>query len=342
MTPVRRRLIRSILALAAWEALPVRSQVSPKVWRIGIPLTRFEAEALASRSVPVQLPFEEGLRELGWVDGKNIELLYRGGERGKDEAAVVAELLRLPLDVLVIFAPSNELELAMGASRTVPIVALMDQGAQSGNFKSLARPGGNVTGISMENLGGAATKRMALLKEIAPIKRLARLYIAVPGGTIRWGTEKELLPEYAVAARTLNLEVFPVFALGPAELRVVFAELDRRGGVGISVPMMSRLPGLEKEWDTLLELVQRYRIPAIYDEARAVDQGGLMSYGVDYSTRARRLAYFVDRILKGAKPADIPVEQPNSASLLVNLKAAETIGLKFPASTLLQADRLVQ
>jgi putative ABC transport system substrate-binding protein len=342
MTPARRSIARTILALAAWGTLLAHAQVPPKVWRIGIALTGHTAESLKSRSVPVQTSFEDGLRELGWVDGKNIQLLYRGGERGKDEAAVVGGLLRLPVDVLVIFAPSNELELAMAATRTVPIVALMDQGAQSGKFKSLARPGGNVTGISMENLGGLATKRMALLNEVAPIKRFVRLYIGVPGESLRYGTEKELLPEYAVAARALGLEVFPVFALGPAELRLAFAELERRGGVGISVPMMSRLPGFEKEWDTLLELVQRYRIPAIFDEAVAVDQGGLISYGIDYSTRARRLAYFVDRILKGAKAGDIPVEQPNGASLLLNIKAAEAIGLKVPASVLLQAVRVIR
>ena len=336
-------LMRSmlVLVLPALMSLPAHAQVSSKSWRIGIALPGFSDAAIASRSVPVQPPFEEGLRELGWIEGRNVEYFYRGGARDKDgnqAAAAIDDLLRLSVDVIVTFSDDPTLQ-AMRATSTVPIVARMDQGIRSGMVKSLARPGGNVTGISNENMGSLATKRLAMLKETAPMKRVARIYLGEP---LRFGSEKDLLPEYGIAARALGLEIFPVWAANPEELRTAFAELTRRGATGLSVGPISRIPGIEATWDALLELVQRYRIPAMYDLPRAADQGGLMSYGVDYTVQARRLAYFVDRVLKGARPADIPVEQPSSGSLVINLKAAKAIGIKVPASVLLQADRVIQ
>jgi putative ABC transport system substrate-binding protein len=196
-----------------------------------------------------------------------------------------------------------------------------------------------VTGITTEGQGGLGTKRLALLKETAPIKRVARLYTSQP---LRFGAASELLPEYRDAARALGLEIFPVWASSPEDLRVVFAELARRGDVGLLVGPVNRRPGLEPRWDALLELVSRYRIPAIYDLPRAVDDGGMMGYGEDFAVPMRRLAYFVDRILRGAKPADLPIEQGNRLEMVVNLKAAESIGLKIPQSVLLQADRVIR
>ena len=336
-------IIRSIIALVlpALISLSAHAQTSPKPWRIGVALPGFSDAAIASRSVPVQPPFEEGLRELGLIEGKNVEVFYRGGARekgAKRTAAAIDDLLQLSVDVIVTFSDGPTLE-AMRATSTIPIVARMDQGIQSGMVKSLARPGGNVTGISNENMGSLATKRLAMLKETAPMKRVARIYLGEP---LRFGSEKDLLPEYGTAARALGLEIFPVWAANPEELRAAFAELARRGATGLSVGPVSRIPGVEAAWDALLELVQRYRIPAMYDLPRAADQGGMMSYGVDYTVQARRLAYFVDRILKGAKPADIPAEQPSSGSLVINLKAAKAIGIKIPASVLLQADRVIR
>ena len=204
-------VIRSMTALLlpALVSLSAQAQVSPKLWRIGIAFPGFSEEAIASRSIPVQPLFEEGLRELGWIEGKNIQLLYRGptgGKDGKPEATAVDQLLRLSVDVLVAFG-NNTTEEAMRATSTIPIVARLDSAVQSGVVKSLSRPGGNVTGISVEDQGGLAMKRLALLKETAPVKRVARLYFGPP---LRFGTDKELLPEYAAAAHTLHLEIFPV------------------------------------------------------------------------------------------------------------------------------------
>jgi putative ABC transport system substrate-binding protein len=250
----------------------------------------------------------------------------------------IDELVRLPVDVLVTF---GEHERAMQATRTLPIVAhILDTSFRVGAAKSNTRPGANVTGIVSEGTGGPGAKRLALLREAAPIKRVARLYT---GDVVaRFGSESELHPEYASTARALGLEIFPVWASTPADLRSAFAELARRGNVGLLVGPISRRPGLEARWDALLELVSRYRMPAMYDLPRAVDDGGMMSYGEDFAAPARRLSYFVDRILRGAKVGDLPLEQVNQFEMVVNLKAARSIGLKLPDSILLRADRVIR
>ena len=318
----------ALLLLVVAAPLAARAQPAGKLYRIGVVLP-FTEDTIAAKKAPLQRPFEEGMRERGWIGGRNVEFLYR-------TQAAIDELVRLPVDVLVTWGTH---EPAMRATRTVPIVTYFDEPARSGAVKSLSRPGGNVTGISIEGQGAMGSKRLALLKETAPVKRVARLYLSMP---LRFGSENELLPEYRSAARALGLEIFPVWASNPQELRTAFAELARRGEVGLLVGPVTRRPGLEARWDALLELVARYRIPAMYDVPRAVDDGGLMSYGEDFATPARRLAYFVDRILRGAKPADLPIEQANQFEMVVNLKAAASIGLKIPASVLLQADRVIR
>jgi putative ABC transport system substrate-binding protein len=330
MIPARRGIACSILAVAAWGASLAYAQISPKTYRIGIFLP-FTADTIEAKKIPLQKPFEEGMRERGWVEGRNVEFFYR-------TVAGIDELVRLPVDVIVAFGGTHEL--AMRATRTVPIVAhFEDANLRAEAVQSLSRPGGNVTGITFEGQGGLGSKRLALPKEAAPIKRVARLYTNQP---LRFGSESELLPEYRAAARALGVEIFPVWASSPEELRVVFAELARRGNVGLLVGPLNRRPGLEPRWDALLELIARYRIPAIYDLPRAVDDGGMMGYGEDSAVPMRRLAYFVDRILRGAKPGDLPIEQGSQFEMVVNLKAAESIGLKIPQSVLLQADRVIR
>jgi putative ABC transport system substrate-binding protein len=324
LVPPALLLLLMVAPLAAW------TQPAAKPYRIGI-LLPFTPDTIAAKRVTLQPPFEAGMREHGWIGGRNVEFFYR-------THMSVDELVGLPVDVLVAFGGTHEA--AMRATRTVPIVAHFDDvNVRSEAVKSLSQPGGNVTGITFEGQGGLGSKRLALLKETAPtIKRVARLYTSQP---LRFGSESELLPEYRSAARVLGLEIFPVWASTPEELRKVFADLSRRGDVGILVGPLNRRPGLEPRWDALLELTSRYRIPAIFDLPRAVDDGGLMGYGEDFAVPMRRLAYFVDRILRGAKPGDLPIEQGNRFELVVNLKAAQSIGLNIPQSVLLQADRLI-
>jgi putative ABC transport system substrate-binding protein len=289
MIPARRGIACSILAVAAWGASLAYAQISPKTYRIGIFLP-FTADTIEAKKIPLQKPFEEGMRERGWVEGRNVEFFYR-------TVTGIDELVRLPVDVIVAFGGTHEL--AMRATRTVPIVAhFEDANLRAEAVQSLSRPGGNVTGITFEGQGGLGSKRLALLKEAAPIKRVARLYTNQP---LRFGSD-----------------------------------------VGLLVGPLNRRPGLEPRWDALLELIARYRIPAIYDLPRAVDDGGMMGYGEDSAVPMRRLAYFVDRILRGAKPGDLPIEQGSQLEMVVNLKAAESIGLKIPQSVLLQADRIIR
>ena len=311
--------------LAAW------TQPAAKTYRVGI-VFPFTPDTMAAKMIPLKAPFEAGMRERGWVEGRNVEFLYR-------TAAGIDELIRLPVDVLVTFGGGHEM--AMRATSTLPIVAhFEDANLRSEAVKSLSQPGGNVTGITFEGQGGLGSKRLALLKEAAPkIKRVARLYTSQP---LAFGKEDQLLPEYRSAARALGLEIFPVWASNPEELRTVFIELARRGDVGLLVGPLNRRPGLEPRWDALLELVSRYRMPAVYDLPRAVDDGGLMGYGEDAAVPMHRLAYFVDRILRGAKPASLPIEQGNRFEMVVNLKAAKSIGLTIPQSVLLQADRVIR
>jgi len=323
----------ALISLCVLLPLSAQAQVAQKPYRIGI-VTGFAADTSAKRLNPLQGPFEDGLRERGWIDGKNVQLIYRSGG---DENAI-DELLRLPVDVLVTFGNWITQE-AMRRTSTVPIVARMDLGVESGIVGSLSRPGGNVTGMSVEQAAGLATKRLALLKEVVPVKRLARLHVGPP---LRFGSEKDLPPEYAAAAKALDLEILPVSVSGPEDLRKAFAELARRKITRLSVEPFARNPGSERTWDALLEMIALYRIPAMFDQPRSAQHGGMMGYGIDIPEQGRRLGYFVDRILRGARPADIPVEQPSSLSLVVNLKAAESIGVKIPATVLLQADRVIR
>ena len=321
--------VAAVASFLAAACFTVHGQPAAKLFRIGIVLP-YAADELLLKKANLQGPFEEAMRERGWIEGRNVEFLARA-------SSGIDELVRLPVDVLVTF---GEYEAAMKAPRTLPIVAhILDTAFRVEDVKSLSRPGPNVTGIVSEGTAGLASKRLAFLKEAAPIKRVARLYLSQP---LRFGSESELHPEYRTTARALGLEIFPVWASNPEELRTVFAELARRGNVGLVVSPASRRPGLEARWDALLELVSRYRVPAIYDLPRAVDDGGLMSYGEDFAAPTRRLSYFVDRILKGAKVADLPLEQVNQFEMVVNLKAARSIGLKLPDSILLRADRVIR
>lgn len=249
----------------------------------------------------------------------------------------MAELVQRPVDVIVSFG--NPL-LEMKATSTIPIVAYMGHTQEQVSMPAGPRPAPNVTGISVQAHAGLAQKRLELLKEVAGVKRVARFYL---GDRLRFGTAEELPPEYAAAARVLGIELFTVAVGGVEDIPVAFTEIAKRGNAGVMFGAFRRsLPGMQERWDAVMVQLARHRMPAVFDVPLAADEGALMGLGEDIPKRARRLAYFVDRILRGAKPADLPVEQPLAFELAVNLKAAESIGVKVPPAVLLRADRVIR
>jgi ABC-type uncharacterized transport system substrate-binding protein len=278
--------------------------------------------------------FRQALRELGYVEGKNIVIEWRSYEGKRDLLPTfAAELARLNVDVIVA-GGSGDIKAAREASATIPIVMLAGGDAvASGFIASLARPGGNITGLSTfrPELSG---KRLDLLKETVP--KLSRVaFIASPANQDYMRELKEI----ELAARVLDLKLQHLDVAGPKDIETAFqaAVKEKAGAVLFRVagPIASRRPQIAK-------LAVKSRLPAIYEQAAFVEAGGLMSYGVSVSDIGRRAAVYVDKILKGAKPADLPVEQPTKFEFIINLKAAKQIGLTIPPNVLARADRVIR
>jgi putative tryptophan/tyrosine transport system substrate-binding protein len=281
--------------------------------------------------------FRQGLRDLGYVEGRNVVIEILDAE-GKLERlpALAAELVALKVDVIVAGSTPHALA-AKQATRTLPMVfAAADDPVGSGLVTSLARPGGNVTGSSMlapELVG----KRLELLTQAVPgVTRVAVLW--QPGG-LGEGTEKDQLKAAEVAARALGVQLQFVEARGPADIDRAFSDMTgaRAGALTVLTGTMFFV-----ERRRLVDLAAKNRLPAVYPWRDGVDAGGLMSYGPNLADLFRRAATYVDKILKGAKPADLPVEQPTKFELLINLKAAKALGLTIPQSLLRRADEVIQ
>ena len=302
-----------------------------KVFRIGIlanvPLTDPEGARLWGA-------FIQGLRELGYVEGQNITIEWRVSE-GKYERLpdLAAELVRLKVDVIVAPAAQNPLA-AKQATRTIPIVMTgTGDPVGSGLVASLARPGGNVTGLSTltpEIVG----KQLELLKEIVPrVSRVAVLWNPTnPSHPL-------LLGEAKVAARSLGVQLQIPEARGPDEFEGAFAAMtrERAGALLVLTDGMFLL-----HQRRIMDLVATSRLPAMYGLRRQVDAGGLMAYGPSLRDSFRRAATYVDKILKGTKPGDLPVEQPTKFELVINLKTAKALGLTIPQSILIRADEVIR
>ena len=298
------------------------AQQPKKVPRIGY-LSTSDPATESARAEAIRL----ALRELGYIEGQNIAIEYRYAEGKRDRfPELAAELVRLKVDIIVVAGGADWIRAAMNATKTIPIV-MVGTGAdpvEAGLIESLARPGGNVTGLTnlTGELGG---KRLELLKEAVPkVARVAVLYDpASPGSVLE---VKELLP---VAARALRVDSS---ALGGTRLRTVSrryslrwtssARMDSTCTAGPRNYML-----IEKR---IVGFALKSRLPSMYISRESVDAGGLMSYGADLADSYRRVAYYVDRILKGAKPADLPVEQPMKFEFVINLKTAKQIGVTIP------------
>jgi putative ABC transport system substrate-binding protein len=281
--------------------------------------------------------FRRGLREHGYIEGKNIAIEYRHAAGRLDRLPeIAAELVRLKVDIIAVPTGVTNIQTAKNATKTIPIVmlALAADPVEAGLVESLARPGGNVTGLTTlsRELGG---KRLELLKEAVPkIARVAVLYDpAVRPSAIE---VKEVLP---VAARALKLTV-QLWEVRDADgFEKVFAAMGKQRPDGLYVTGGQLMTANQKR---IAGLALKSRLPSVYTNREAVDAGGLMYYGTDRLDSCRRAAWYVDKILKGAKPADLPVQQPMKFEFVINLNTAKQIGLTIPQWTLMKADKVIQ
>jgi len=309
--------------------LAAEAQHAAKVARIGYLVLSLDAPRLGA--------FRQGLRDLGYIEGRNLVIEIRSAD-GKHERlpALAAELVALKVDV--ILAPTTVTALAAKqATKTIPIVfAGTTDPVASGLVTSLARPGGNVTGGSNLN-SELVGKCLELLKQAVPgVSRVALLW---QPGAVDEHTEKDRLKRAEVAARALGMRLQFVDARGPEDFDRVFSEVTR-ARVGALTVLGSSLFIIERR--RLVDLVTKNRLPAVYPWREFVDVGGLMAYGANSADLYRRAATYVDSILKGTKPADLPVEQPTKFELVINMKTAKALGLTIPQSVLLRADQVIE
>ena len=293
---------------------------------------------LTASTPAAQLPsskaLREGLRELGYIEGQNIAIEFRYAEEKPERLpALAAELVRLKVDVIVTGGPTAT-RTAKETTNTVPIVMSQDSDPVGNGFvASLARPGGNITGLATlsPELSG---KRLELLKEIVPkLNRVAVLGTSTNPGNAQGLKETEL------AAKAFRMQLQYLDVRDPKDIEIAFREASRERADAVLVlggPVV--LPQRTK----VAELAVKNRLPAIYNRPEFVEAGGLVSYSASYTDMSRRVATYVDKILKGAKPSDLPVEQPTKFELIINLKAAKQIGLTITPNVLARADRVIR
>ena len=315
------------------QPLAADAQQAQKTPRIGMLLT-FSPEDPSTRHV--RDAFRQGLRELGYVEGQNILIEYRFAQgRTEQFPELVADLVRLKVDVIVA-SSTPAARAAKQATNTIPIVGTaMADPVGDGLVVSLARPGGNLTGLTF--LGSELVpKRLELLKEvIAGLSRVAVLW--QPGVFDRMMAD--MVKETEVASQTLGVQLQLQQARGPDEFNRAFSAMRRERAEALVV---FPSPLLYSEYRRIVDLAARYRFPAIYYARAAVEAGGLMAYGASIPGLNRQAAIYVDKLLKGAKPADLPVEQPSKFELVINLKTAKALGLPIPQSVLIRADEVIQ
>jgi len=331
---MRRRLFLTIAIIAVGgilaTPLPMTAQrPEPVVWIAFLFLTP-RAKVLA---VP---PFLQGLQELGWVEGRNMTVEWRSAEGSLDVLpSLAAELVRLKVDVIVGGHPATLLA-AKQATTTIPIVMLaaLDP-VGNGLVQSLARPGGNVTGNTVEMGPEQVEKRMELLRTAVPQgSRIALFRLMRPGEEKYFASYVKVGEE---SARRLGLTFRRFDIQRPEDIESAFSAM-----VKWRADMLYVGPGLAPHRKQVIDLAAQHRLPALYLDRTSVEDGGLMSYMPSFSDLNRRAAVYVDKILRGAKPADLPVEQPTKFEFIINLKTAKALGLTIPQTTLLQADQVIE
>ena len=321
--------IFAIVLISIFAGVEARAQQATKIPRIGFLIT-----SSPSAIAPRMDAFRQGLRELGYVEGKNIAIERRHAEGKFDRLpALAAELVSLKVDIIVSSGPTATRP-AKSATSTIPIVMTFDDDpVGSGFVASLARPGGNITGLSTlsPEISG---KQLELLKEIVP--KLGR--VAVIGTSTRQGTEQSLKElETAAAAFGVKLQYLDIPNSKDIESAFRAASKERADAV-----LVLQSPVFNSFRAQIADLALKSRLPAAYPRREFVEDGGLMSYGASIFDLDRRAATYVDKILKGAKPSDLPVEQPTKFEFIVNLKAAKQIGLTIPPNVLARANQIIR
>ena len=326
MKPLRKTALASILfAGALLAAVAVEAQQPGKIPWIGY---------LAGGGSGPSPAFIQGLRDLGYIEGKNIGFVFRTTEgRSERYADLAVEVVRLKVDVIVVDGIGPALT-AKKATSTIPIVMTnSNDPVGTGLVASFAQPGGNVTGLTnvAEELGG---KLLDLLKELVP--RLTRVAILSSKGP----AADVIVKETEVPARALRVQLIPLLVQGPDEIDGAFRAMTKEKVNGLL--MRLRLSGYSPDYRRIAELTTKNRLPSIAALSAWTEAGGLMSYGSDLNVQYRRAAVYVDKILKGAKPADLPVEAPTKFELRINLKTAKQIGANIPQSVLYRADKVIR
>jgi putative tryptophan/tyrosine transport system substrate-binding protein len=318
-----------VATLLLGSVYPARAQQQKKVYRIGY-LSSTDAAADSPRAEA----FRQGLRELSYVESQNIVIEYRYAEGVADRFPnLAAELVQLKVDVIVVIG-TLPAQAAKNATKTIPIVmTYVTDPVGTGLVASLAHPGGNVTGLSnlFQDLGG---KQLELLKEAFPkISRVAVLWDPANASNALW------LGELKVAAAALRITLQPREAHDPDDLEPAFAAI-KRDGANAFVVLLNALVSTYRA--RIANFAAKSRLPAMYPHSGFTNDGGLMSFGPNPLDSARRAAVYVDKILKGAKPAEFPIEQPKKLEFIINLKTAKQMGLIIPGSVLYRVDRVIE
>jgi putative ABC transport system substrate-binding protein len=320
----RRTFIASLALGTAARPIVAGAQSATKAYRIG-----WLDYSSSGESVGI---FVQAMRARGWIEGKTFTIEYRGAEgRVEQLSRAAADLVRLRVDVIV--APgAPEALAAKNATRTIPVVMTgVDDPVESGLVGSLARPGGNVTGVT--NVGGELSEKLlSLLREL--IFNVSK--VAVLSDATRTD-QRAILKHLQAAARGFGITLHSIQVQRHIEIKSAFAAIKKQGAQALIVPLSSMLV---PAW--IADLALRQRLPLVSTSASYAYEGGLMAYTDDWNDVFARAAVFADRILKGAKPADLPVEQPTKFKLIVNMKTAQTLGLTIPPSIMLRADHVIE
>ena len=326
----RREFITLLGGAAAWP-LAARAQQPDKMRRVGVLMTLAADDPQSMARIAA---FLQGLQQLGWIDGRNVRIDYRWSAGGADRTRKSAmELIALEPDVVMAFTSAAVAPLRQATS-TVPIVfAVVADPVGAGYVESLARPGGNVTGFAAQEYA-VSGKWIELLKELVPhLTRVAVLRdSAIAAGPGQFGALQALAPSFGIELRPVDLHD----TVGIEQGIAAFAKGSNNGLI------VTGSPSATLHRDLIISLAARHKLPAVYYERSYVPAGGLISYGSDYLDQCRRAAGYVDRILKGEKPADLPVQAPTKYELAINLKTAKALGIEVPPTLLARADEVIE
>jgi putative tryptophan/tyrosine transport system substrate-binding protein len=323
----RRTFVASVAAGFMVQPYRVVAQQASKIWRVGMLETTSAALNAANLDA-----FRQGLRELGYIEGRNLSIEYRSADgRGERFAELAAELVSLKVDLILARGTPAALA-AKKATRSIPVV-IVSIADPLQVVASLAHPGGNITGLSNQTPDFEA-KRLELLRALVPqVARVAMLYnMSNPYYPARWA-------EMEVTAKSLGIQAQLLDARNPEDLERVFDAASSQHADGLIVAADGLFQGNRKR---ISELAATHRLPAIYQSREFVQAGGLIAYGPSYPDLYRRATTYIDKILKGANPGDLPIEQPTKFGLVINLKTAEALRLTIPQSLLLRADEVIQ